>query len=187
VDVDEKSLGAARKNLSALPNARVQKVSAYDLDPATLGTFDRVTSIGVVHHLADPQLAVRKMWSCVAPGGELILWCYGKEGNQRILPLIQAARFVGSRLPLPVSHALSKAVAAALWPAFNILPFKTEYYRNLKALSFRNVESIIFDQMIPHIAHYWTESDMRGLLSPLGGELRLEHVQGNSWSARVRK
>src|SRR5207245_1484574 len=70
VDVDEGSLGSARKNLAPLPNATVKKCSAYDLDPGSLGTFDRVTCIGVLHHLDDPELALTKMWSCVSPGGE---------------------------------------------------------------------------------------------------------------------
>src|SRR5882672_6035789 len=75
VDVDDGSLNAARANLAPLSNARVENCSAYDLDPAALGTFDRVTCIGVLHHLAQPEVALQKMWSCVAPHGELIVWC----------------------------------------------------------------------------------------------------------------
>ena len=68
------------------------------------------------------------------------------------------------------------------------LPFRTEYYRRLRELSAKNVESIIFDQMLPHIAHYWTKRDMERLAARLdGGELFLEFVQGNSWHARITK
>src|SRR5690349_15168020 len=67
VDVDERSLAAARKNLArflesskpgAPPRARVEKCSVYDLAPDRLGTFDRVTCIGVVHHLESPEEAL---------------------------------------------------------------------------------------------------------------------------------
>jgi 2-polyprenyl-3-methyl-5-hydroxy-6-metoxy-1,4-benzoquinol methylase len=187
VDVDDGSLTAARRNLAPFPQARVEKCSAYELDPSVLGTFDCVTCIGVLHHLADPEEAVRKMWACVAPGGDLVLWCYAKEGNRLLLPIIQGFRAIGSRAPLAVSHAIAKAVAMAAWPAIRTIPWKTDYYRKLRSLSFGNVESIIFDQMLPHIAHYWTRADMERLVGLLDGQPTIEFVQGNSWHARVHR
>jgi 2-polyprenyl-3-methyl-5-hydroxy-6-metoxy-1,4-benzoquinol methylase len=188
VDVDDGSLSAARKNLASFSNGRVEKCSAYDLDPAVLGQFDRVTCIGVLHHLAQPEAALQKMWSCVAPGGELILWCYAKEGNRLMLPVIQSLRAIGSRTPIAVSHAIAKGVTLVAWPAIRMLPWRTDYYRRLRSLSFGNVESIIFDQMLPHIAHYWTRRDMERLAADLvGGTARIEFVQENSWHVNVVK
>src|SRR3954467_1802364 len=44
VDVDDRSLDAARRNLAPLPNASVAKCTAYELDAESLGgPFDRVT------------------------------------------------------------------------------------------------------------------------------------------------
>jgi SAM-dependent methyltransferase len=188
IDMDDGSLEAARRNLAAFPNARVEKLSAHDLDPGRHGTFDRVTCIGVLHHLADPENALARMWSCVAPGGDLVLWCYAKAGNRLLLPFIEALRAVGSRAPLAVSHLLAKGVALAAWPAIHAFPWRTDYYRRLRSLSFRNVELIIFDQMLPRIAHYWTRGDMERLTSALpGGRAEIAFVQGNSWHARVTK
>lgn len=187
VDVDEGSLGAAQKNLAGRADARIEKCSAYDLDPEKLGTFDRVTCIGVLHHVADPELALSKMWSCVAPGGDVVLWCYAKEGNRLFLPAIQAFRFLGSRLPIEATHTLAKATSQVAWPLFQTIPFQTDYYRHLRTLSKKNVESIIFDQMLPKIAHYWTRADMERLVRPLGGRAHIEFVQGNSWHVRVEK
>jgi 2-polyprenyl-3-methyl-5-hydroxy-6-metoxy-1,4-benzoquinol methylase len=188
VDVDEGSLASARKNLGDNPRAEVKKGSAYDLDPAELGSFDRVTCIGVLHHLAEPERALDAMWRCVKPGGDLVLWCYAHEGNETILPVIQAFRFVGSRMPIGATHALAKVTSRVAWPFLRRLPFRTEYYRRLRELSAKNVESIIFDQMLPHIAHYWTKRDMERLAARLDrGELFLEFVQGNSWHARITK
>lgn len=188
VDVDDGSLAAARRNLAPFANAKVEKRSVYDLDPEVLGRFERVTCIGVLHHLADPRTALERMWACVEPGGELVLWCYGKEGNRLILPVIEAFRAIGSRAPIAMSHALAKAVTAVAWPMMKVAPVRTEYYRYLRSLSFRNVESIIFDQMLPRIAHYYTEADMRSLVRPLpGASPFIERVQGNSWHARITK
>ena len=190
VDVDDGSLEAARRNLAPFANARVMRRSAHDLDPADadVGHFDRVTCIGVLHHLADPERALARMWSCVAPGGDLLLWCYAKEGNRLMLPVIQSLRAVGSRLPIGATHAVAKAIAALAWPAIRALPFRTDYYRRLRTLSFRNVESIIFDQMLPRIANYWTRADMQRLAGALpGGDAHVELVQGNSWHVRVAR
>ena len=79
-------------------------------------------------------------------------------------------------------------MTALAWPALRTLPFRTDYYRRLRTLSFENVESIIFDQMLPHIAHYWTREDMERLTGALeGGRPHIEFVQGNSWHANITK
>jgi 2-polyprenyl-3-methyl-5-hydroxy-6-metoxy-1,4-benzoquinol methylase len=188
VDMDDGSLAAARKNLAHLSNVRVQKASAHELDPSVHGTFDRVTCIGVLHHLSEPENALRRMWSCVAPGGDLVLWCYAKEGNRLMLPVIQTFRALGSRLPIGATHAVAKAITMAAWPAIQTIPWRPDYYRRLRTLSFKNVESIIFDQMLPHIANYWTRSDMERLAALLdGGRPAIEFVQGNSWHANIAR
>ena len=184
VDVDDQSLEAARRNLQSNPRVRIERCSVYELDPAVQGTFDRVTCIGVLHHLAEPERALQRMWKCVAPGGDLVLWCYSKDGNRLLLPVIQSLRMLGSKMPIKMSRAVAQGITVAAWPAIRLLPWRTDYYRKLKSLSFRNVESIIFDQMLPRISHYWTRDEMEALLSPLeGGVTRLEFVQGNSWHA----
>lgn len=187
VDADDGTVNAARKNLAHVPNTEVKKISVFDLDPNVVGQFDAVTCIGVLHHLADPEDALKKMWACVKPGGDLILWCYGKKGNQLLLPIIQTLRFFGSRLPIAITDMMAWVITAFAWPFFQLMPFRTEYYQNLKKLSFRNIKLIILDQMIPRIAHYWTEEDMKRLTAPLGGSAFIEFVQGNSWTARVTK
>jgi SAM-dependent methyltransferase len=188
VDVDDQSLAAARKNLAPFVHARVEKRSVYALSPEDLGTYDRVTCIGVLHHLADPPEALRKMWACVAPGGALVLWCYAREGNRLVVPVVQTVRSVLSRLPVRVSHAIAQGIAIAAWPAIKFFPWQTDYYRSLRRLSFKNVESIIFDQAIPRISHYWTSPEMTELVSELpGGVALVEFVQGNSWHVHLEK
>jgi SAM-dependent methyltransferase len=186
IDYDDKSLGVARENLSAFEHATVERCSVYDLDPDIHGRFDRVTCIGVLHHLAEPEQALAAMWRCVAPGGSLLLWCYAREGNRLFLPAVNTLRSFGSRAPLPVAYRVAQGVAAATWPIVKVWPFQTDYYQFLRRLSFSTYVAIIFDQMLPRIAHYWTETDMKRLLSPLPeSQVSLEFVQGNSWHARV--
>ncbi len=194
VDLDEGSLARARANLSGLKNAQVERCSAYQLDQEKFGGagFDRVTCIGVLHHLEDPGLALEKMWRCVSnqPGSSLLLWCYAREGNEAWLPLIQFARAVGSRLPIRITHAFAKMIALPLWSVIHLVPWRVDYFKKLRNLSYVNFVSIIFDQMLPRIAHYWSRDQLTALLSPLssqGASITMEHVQGNSWFVRATR
>jgi len=127
------------------------------------------------------------MWQCVLPGGDLILWCYGKIGNRLFLPVIQSLRFFGSRLPLAVTRGLAVMASLIAWPVFKFVPWRTNYYRNLKQLPFWSLEAIIFDQLIPRIARYWTRDEIHALVARLGGQIHCELVQGNSWHVRIIK
>jgi len=89
VDIDDGSLAAARQNLASFPNARVEKCSAHDLDPAILGTFDRVTCIGVLHHLADVEHALER----IANGTYGTCEACGREIDAERLRARPAARF----------------------------------------------------------------------------------------------
>ena len=53
IDVDERSLDAARRNLKQYPGVTVQHCSIYSIPYER--EFDISFSIGVVHHLDDPK------------------------------------------------------------------------------------------------------------------------------------
>lgn len=56
VDIDERSLESARRNLKPFPTMRVIRTSAYDLPFED--RFDLAFSIGVIHHLEHPERAL---------------------------------------------------------------------------------------------------------------------------------
>ena len=64
IDVDERSLAGARVNLESIP-VQVDHESAYDI--ADRNRFDIAFSIGVIHHLEDPELALSRMTQAVKP------------------------------------------------------------------------------------------------------------------------
>ena len=102
--------------------------------------------------------------------------------------LIELGVKKGDRVSLYMQMIPELAVAMLAWPAIQAVPWRTDYYRRLRTLSFGNVESIIFDQMLPRIANYWTRQDMERLTAALaGGHARIEFVQGNSWHASIAR
>ncbi len=119
VDVDDRTLGRARHNLAPFPNLEVRKQSIYEITEQN--AFDVAFSIGVVHHLSDPDAAVARLTRAVKPGGLVLLWLYGRENNGWIVHLFNPLRrALFSRLPLRLVHALSwpldRAVMVRLAP-----------------------------------------------------------------------
>ena len=54
--------------------------------------------------------------------------------------------------------------------------------------SFAHLRSIVFDQMLPRIAHYWTRSEVIRLMQDAGLEdVQIEWVNQMSWAARGKK
>src|SRR5207248_751285 len=68
-------------HLRRLPNAHAVQASIYEL-PFRPGTFDFVFSIGVLHHLPDPQRGFDSIVPLATPGGRVLAWLYAFEGNE---------------------------------------------------------------------------------------------------------
>lgn len=187
VDVDDRTLHRARKNLAPFPGMEVRKQSIYEITET--GTFDIAFSIGVVHHLADPSAAVARLARAVKPGGQVLVWLYGRENNGWIVYLFNPLRrALFSRLPLRLVHALSWPLTGLLWRILRLgLPLGP-YLRLLRGFSFEHLRAIVFDHMIPRIALYYTRAEAEALLRGAGlVDVETVWVNKMSWTARGRK
>lgn len=182
-DLDERSLAAARRTLARFPQVDVARISAYGLP--FQDRFDIVFSIGVVHHLEDPSRALARMADAAKPGGAVAIWVYGAENNGWLKLLLDPVRkAVFSRLPVGAVHGLSLLPAALVWLALRLGIRPTPYTRLISRFGFAHVRSIVFDQMLPRIAHYWTKAEVTALMEQAGLEdVRLDWVNEMSWSA----
>jgi SAM-dependent methyltransferase len=187
IDVDERSLSAARKNLAARQSIEVRHQSIYDIPEEN--TFDIVFSIGVIHHLAEPEAALRRLMRAAKPGGHVLIWVYGRENMGWLMRYFDPIRrSLFSRMPLRLVYHLSLYVTAALWLALRLGLARLEYYKLLRRLSFGHLRAIVFDQMIPRVAHYWPKEFVEELVRGAGlQDIRVVHVNEMSWSACGRK
>jgi SAM-dependent methyltransferase len=187
IDVDARTLAAARRNLADFPAVEIRRQSLYDLTETA--AFDIAFSIGVVHHLADPDAAVARLVAAVRPGGEVLLWLYGREGNGWIVHLFDPLRrTLFSRLPLRLIHALSWPLTAVLWGVLRCGVPRGPYYRLLRGFTFAHLRAIVFDHMIPRIARYYTRAAAEDLLTRAGLiDIRTVWVNRMSWSVRGRR
>ena len=187
IDLDDRSLAAARKNLESYPGLEVRKQSVYEIPEE--GKFDIAFSIGVIHHLAEPIAALQRLTRCVKPGGHVLIWVYGQENMRWLTRYFDPIRrLLFSRMPLSLVYHFSLYASAALWLALRLGLSRLEYYKLLRRLPFRNLRVIVFDQMIPRVANYWPREFVEGLMRSADlVDVRLVHVNEMSWSASGRK
>jgi SAM-dependent methyltransferase len=183
VDIDERSLESARSNLRGFATMQVARMSAYDL--SFEDRFDLVFSIGVIHHLEHPQRALGKMTRAVKPGGRVLIWVYGSENNRWLVSVLDPLRRgLFSQLPIGLTHHLSLYPAVLLWAFLRLGLRPIEYFRLLARFDFVHLRAIVFDQMLPRIAHYWPRDTVARMMAEAGlEEVRLTWVNQMSWSA----
>ncbi len=75
--------------------------------------FDIVYCFGVLHHLDDPEAALRSLGERVRSGGRLALWVYGPRQGLTLL-VNNALRGATSEMPPEQLHTLSRVVASGL-------------------------------------------------------------------------
>jgi SAM-dependent methyltransferase len=183
IDVDERSLAAARRTLARFPALRVEHRSAYAI--GSRNEFDLVFSIGVIHHLEHPQRALAEMTAAAKPGGRVLIWVYGLENNEWIVRLLDPLRkALFSRLPVGFVHHLSLYPTILLWSALRLGLGHIAYFRLLRRFNFAHLRSIVFDQMLPKIANYWPRATVEQLMREQGLlDVRLTWVNEMSWTA----
>lgn len=163
IDNDEGSVSAAQENVAEFENALINLKSIYELDYKD--EFDLVISIGVIHHLEYPELALKKLIGALRPGGVILIWVYSLEGNEWIEKLVSPIRKkITSKLPISFLHHLTYVLSIPFFIYLKIFNTQNKYYQQISQFSFNHLHSIIFDQLLPEIAHYWTKKEACSLL-----------------------
>lgn len=159
-------------------------------------------SVGVLHHLPDPEPGFRSLVDSLVPGGRIAVWVYGREGNEWIVDYVDPVRTrVASRLPRALLYELSRPlgylVAAAskgvyrpldrdaTRPLFDKL-FYGKYLSYIADFPPREIHSIVFDQLVTPVAHYLSREQVEHWFR----DARLEQVSvarhnANSWRAQA--
>ncbi len=160
--------------------------------PPDLG-LDLVVSMGVLHHIPEPGPVVRAAYRALRPGGRMLVWLYGREGNETYLRFAEPLRRVTTRLPhgalVGVSHALSLALDVYI-AACRVLPLPMRaYMREVLAKFPRRIRTLtIYDQLNPAYAKYYTRDEAEALLRAQGfTDVRLHHRHGYSWTVIGRR
>lgn len=125
VDLSD-AIDVARRNTEPTGRVRTIQADLYDL-PFPPESFDVVYSLGVLHHLPDPEGAFRNILRYLKPGGEariyLYWWPEGQPVKSALLHVVTALRTLTTRLPHGLLYWLSYPLAAAAFAGF-VLPYR---------------------------------------------------------------
>jgi SAM-dependent methyltransferase len=197
------AVDVAYRNTAALPNAHVVQADICQLP--FVEPFDLAYSVGVLHHLPDPERGFLSLASHLRPGGRIAAWVYGAEGNFAVTQLLNPIRLaITSRLPLRALHALSWLPAAAAYPVLktvfraiqrrpnlrqrlSAIPY-LEYGCYLSELGLVPLHSIVFDHLAPEISYYLTREDVERWCRRAGlAEAQVEWHKRYSWRVQGRR
>ncbi len=152
-------------------------------------TLDFVFSIGVIHHIPQPGPVVRAAYRALRPGGRVVIWVYGREGNEALLTFLLPVRRVTQRLPHRVLEGLVRLLDvpvvayAALCRRFD-LPLGGYFRGVLGRFGPRERRLTLYDQLNPAYAKYYRREEVRELLESAGfTDIGLHHRHGYSWTA----
>ena len=151
--------------------------------------YDLIVSIGVLHHVPEPSPVVKRAYDALRPGGRLLVWLYGEEGNEAYLRLARPLRLVTSHVPdwvlRLIAHSLVAPISIYAWASkFSPLPMQGYMRKVFSLLPWHHRFLVIFDQLNPTHADYYTEAAVRELMETAGfKEVRLYHRHGYSWTA----
>jgi SAM-dependent methyltransferase/tetratricopeptide (TPR) repeat protein len=85
IDISLPSLAYARRKTREAKLSNIDYAQADILKLGTIGrSFDRIESIGVLHHLADPEAGWRVLASLLRPRGEMHIGLYSETGRAGI-------------------------------------------------------------------------------------------------------
>jgi 2-polyprenyl-3-methyl-5-hydroxy-6-metoxy-1,4-benzoquinol methylase len=171
--------------------ARADQVEVIHRDGLAIpqnGTFDLVTSIGVLHHVENPGPIIEAASRALKPEGTIFVWLYGREGNAAYLALIEPLRAITKRMP----HRMLALVCYAMdtmvmiyTAASRIVPLPLRHYLQTvySRLTPDKRRLVIYDQLNPAYAKYYREHEARSLLEQNGfRNVRTHHRHGYSWS-----
>jgi SAM-dependent methyltransferase len=151
--------------------------------------FDFIVSIGVIHHIPEPNPVIGASLRALRPGGRMIVWLYGKEGSGLIVQGIRALRAVTTRLPhflvASIAHLLALALDLYILACRRIsrLPL-SDYVTNVVGRFSRSKRYlVVYDQLKPAYAKYYSEAEARALLASNGfSDVQLHFRHGYSWT-----
>lgn len=155
--------------------------------------LDYIFSIGVLHHIVDPDPTVRNAFKNLKPGGEFVVWLYGYEGNELYLALAEPLRAFTTKVP----HVLMNPITWFLLPFLIIyanlcrvlpLPMRDYMTRHILKLTPAVQRLTIYDQLKPSWAKYYRRGEAEDLLRR-NGFVDIVSVarHGYSWTVKGRK
>ena len=156
---------AAYQNTRELPNVHIIQADIYRLPLKR--SFDYAFSVGVLHHLPDPQAGFTALVRRLKAGGAISAWVYGRENNGWIIKFVNPLRiYLTSKLPPRALYYISYLPSAFLYLLLRAiyLPtrdtqigsrlFYADYLGYIARFPIKEIHNIVHDHLTAPIAFY---------------------------------
>jgi uncharacterized protein YbaR (Trm112 family)/ubiquinone/menaquinone biosynthesis C-methylase UbiE len=161
---------AAAQNCKGIPNIQIiqGEITRPPLRPEVL---DYVYSLGVLHHLPEPERGFASLLPLLKQGGAISAWVYGKEGNGWVRFLVTPLRVVitsllPKRLLLPITWLLGTILYVAVFGVYQpmqkwfpsllrFLPYNN-YLLGLVGDTHQQFVGVVFDHLHTPISFYYS-------------------------------
>jgi SAM-dependent methyltransferase len=169
------AVDTARRRVRDAERCLVVQADLYRA-PFPAGTFDFAYSLGVLHHLPDPQAGFLALARLVRPGGLVWCWVYGLQEMRWWYRLshLRWLRPLTTRLPLWGQEGVTALVTAGLevglWAPTRLLqrlPGAGAWAARLPLshacrFSFRGKMASVFDRLNPPLTHFHSRAELEG-------------------------
>ena len=194
------AIEVAHRNTAAFADVLAVQADLGDL-PVPSGTFDLAYSLGVLHHLPDPEKALRELVRAVRPGGEVTIYVYWRRRGRigrALLGVVTAARRVTTRLPHRLLHVCAYPIAVGSYALFvlparalALVPGLRAWARSLPLAGYMQYPLMVlvndqFDRFSAPIERRYSQEEVRNWLTREGLE-NVEVRANYGWIAMGRK
>ena len=185
-----KAIKIAKKNLN---NKKVKFFNIKGENIKFKNKLDYIFSLGVIHHTPNYELVLKKIKFALKKKGKFILWVYGKEGNELYLFIFNNLRKLTIYMPDFILRIMSHILnifcyAYGFLCNFLRLPLQKYFLKIFNKCSFEKRSYIIFDQLNPSYAKYFTKNEIKEVLEKIGFKiLIIKNRHKYSWTVICEK
>jgi len=191
VDLSQ-AVDSAFKNTSNNIRVHVIQADVYHL-PFSRGIFDFIYSLGVLHHLPEPEKAYHALPPYLKSGGALFVWLYAHSTRKEFLEWLryvaQKMSNKGIRHMAWLCNLVDYGIAVNLYRMLRAVPGLgdaaeraaplrvREYARHGYSVSYTDW----YDRLSAPVTNYYREDELRGWLARSGLSNTRLLPEGDSW------
>lgn len=193
----------AYQNIKHLPNAHIIQADIYNLPFRK--KFDYIYSLGVLHHLPDPELGFNCLLKHLKERGEISVWVYAQEGNEWIQKFVSPLRkSIINKLSKTILFNISRTIAGIIYflimfiykPINKIILLKflrpflfyNSYFYQQSKYPFHYLHHNIFDHLAAPITYYINKAELIGWFNKAKlKEIEISYRNENSWRGHAEK
>ena len=167
-----KAINVAKANLKK-HHKKIQFLNIKGENIKIKNKIDYCFSLAVIHHIPNGQSVCKKIHRSLKKNGTFVCWLYGYEGNELYLFIFNNLRRITILLPDFILRQISILLNIMTYPYqflcnFFNLPLKEYFQKLFSKCSFQNRNYIIFDQLNPSYAKYYTKKEAYNLFKKAG-------------------